>query len=159
MFKLIFIPVMLVRLMIPGPITRWRSNYFSKAGNSAFVVQDTTKKKIGQETEIKKQPVERIFMVVEQQPEFIGGESARNKFMANHMILPKNPSERLSGKVFVSFVVNTDGSIQDATVVKSMGEAYDQEGIRLVNSMPRWKPGSQSGRVVRVRYILPVSFP
>lgn len=159
MVKLIFIPVILVLLTIAGPTTRWRSGHFSKAWNSAFALQDTSKKKVGQQTEIKTQPDERIFMVVEQQPEFVGGESARKKFIVNNMILPKNLAKRLSGKVFISFVVNTDGSIQDATAVKSLGEEYDQEGLRLVNAMPKWKPGQQSGRPVRVRYVLPISFP
>ena len=64
----------------------------------------------------------------------------------------------VSGKVFLTFVVNTDGSIQDVSVLKGLGFGCDEEALRVVRGMPKWKPGKQSGRNVRVKYNLPVSF-
>ncbi|QRR03258.1 TonB family protein [Dyadobacter sandarakinus] len=103
------------------------------------------------------EPGDRIFLVVAQQPEFFGGKEARRKFFADHLRVPKTASQT-SGKVFVSFVVNTDGSWQDVTLLKSLGKKYDEEALRVVNLMPKWNPGREAGKVVRVKYILPVAF-
>ena len=67
-------------------------------------------------------------------------------------------SAGVSGRVFVSFVVNTDGSLTDVAVLKGIGFGCDEEALRVVRQMPRWKPGKQSGRAVRVKYNLPISF-
>ncbi|TAG69001.1 MAG: energy transducer TonB, partial [Runella slithyformis] len=64
----------------------------------------------------------------------------------------------VSGKVYLTFVVNTDGSIQDVQTLKGLGFGCDEEAQRVIRSMPKWKPGKQSGRSVRVKFNLPVSF-
>jgi len=76
-------------------------------------------------------------MVVEQQPEFTGGLEARKKLFFQNLITPKPvPNMKIIGKVFISFVVNTDGSLQDVALLKSLLYAYDQEALRVVNLMP-----------------------
>ncbi len=102
---------------------------------------------------------EEVFTVVEQQPEFVGGAGAMYAWLGKNIRYPAAAQRaNVAGKVFVSFVVNTDGSIQDVQVLKGLGFGTDEEAVRVVKSMPRWKPGKQSGRSVRVKYNLPISF-
>ncbi|CCG98795.1 TonB family protein [Fibrella aestuarina BUZ 2] len=102
---------------------------------------------------------EEIFTVVEQNPEFVGGQAAMYAWLGKNIKYPAAAQRaNISGKVFVSFTVNTDGSITDAQVLKGLGFGTDEEAIRVVKSMPKWKPGKQSGRAVRVKYNLPISF-
>jgi periplasmic protein TonB len=102
---------------------------------------------------------EEIFTVVEQNPEFVGGNAAMYAWLGKNIKYPAAAQRaNISGKVFVSFTVNTDGSITDAQVLKGLGFGTDEEAIRVVKSMPKWKPGKQSGRAVRVKYNLPISF-
>ncbi|WP_439556827.1 energy transducer TonB [Dyadobacter sp.] len=102
---------------------------------------------------------EKVFTVVEQQPEFPGGTSEMYKYLSKNIKYPSAASRaNVSGRVFMSFVVNTDGSIQDVSVLKGLGFGCDEEAIRVVKAMPKWKPGKQSGRAVRVKYNLPINF-
>ena len=102
---------------------------------------------------------ETPFLVVEQQPEYPGGMSALGNFLSKNLQYPRSAaSAGVSGKVFVSFVVNTDGSLTDVQVLKGIGFGCDEEAVRVMQKMPRWKPGKQSGRAVRVKYNLPISF-
>ncbi|WP_149241530.1 energy transducer TonB [Dyadobacter sp. 32] len=102
---------------------------------------------------------EKVFTVVEQQPEFPGGTSEMYKYLGKNIKYPSAASRaNVSGKVFMSFVVNVDGSIQDVTVLKGLGFGCDEEAMRVVKAMPKWKPGKQSGRAVRVKYNLPINF-
>ncbi|MEZ0538452.1 energy transducer TonB [Fibrella arboris] len=102
---------------------------------------------------------DEVFTVVEQNPEFVGGNAAMYAWLGKNIKYPAAASRaNISGKVFVSFTVNTDGSITDAQVLKGLGFGTDEEAIRVVKSMPKWKPGKQSGRPVRVKYNLPISF-
>ncbi|TAE30016.1 MAG: energy transducer TonB [Cytophagales bacterium] len=102
---------------------------------------------------------DEIFTVVEQQPEFNGGQSAMYAWLGKNLRYPAAAQRaNVAGRVFVSFVVNTDGSIQDVAVLKGLGFGTDEEAQRVVKSMPKWKPGKQSGRPVRVKYNLPINF-
>lgn len=102
---------------------------------------------------------DEIFTVVEQQPEFPGGLAALGQFLGKNIRYPAAAQRaNVSGRVFVSFVVNTDGSIQDVQVLKGLGFGTDEEAQRVVKSMPKWRPGKQSGRPVRVKYNLPINF-
>lgn len=102
---------------------------------------------------------EKVFTVVEQQPEFPGGTSEMYKYLSKNIKYPSAASRaNVSGKVFMSFVVNVDGSIQDVSVLKGLGFGCDEEAMRVVKAMPKWKPGKQSGRAVRVKYNLPINF-
>lgn len=102
---------------------------------------------------------EEIFNVVEQNPEPAGGMAALGAYLQKNLRYPAAAQRaNISGKVFVSFVVNTDGSIQDVAVLKGLGFGTDEEAQRVVKGMPKWKPGKQSGRPVRVKFNLPIAF-
>ena len=102
---------------------------------------------------------EDVFMVNESMPEFPGGPKAMEQFMKTHIKIPVEALKYLiSGKVVVQFTVNTDGTISDIQVLRSLGYGCDEEAIRLIKSMPAWKPGKQHGVAVRTKMQLPVSF-
>ena len=103
---------------------------------------------------------EQIFDVVEEQPEFPGGMKELMKYFKDNIKYPRVSRDNNSqGKTFVKFTVNTDGSIQDTEVIRSSGDIYlDKEAIRVIEAMPKWKPGRQLGKAVRVKFVLPVNF-
>ena len=103
---------------------------------------------------------EQIFDVVEENPEFPGGTAALMKYFKDNIKYPRVSRDNNSqGKAFVRFTVNSDGSIQDVEVIKSSGDIYlDKEAIRVIEAMPKWKPGRQLGKAVRVKFVLPVNF-
>jgi periplasmic protein TonB len=114
-----------------------------------------------QERAVEVQPTDDsdFFIMVEQQPEFPGGMSAMQQFLGRSLHYPTGAAQAgVSGKVFVSFIVGTDGRITDVAVLKGIGFGCDEEAVRVVRAMPVWKPGKQSGRAVRVKYNLPISF-
>ena len=98
--------------------------------------------------------------VIEQQPEFPGGMAGLGKFLSENLQYPANAQKAgVQGKVFVSFVVCTDGTLCDYTVMKGVHPDVDQEALRVVKKMSgRWKPGVQRGQKVRVKYNLPINF-
>ena len=92
-------------------------------------------------------------------PEFPGGELALRRFLANAIKYPVIAQENgVEGKVYVSFVVGKDGQVSNARVVRSVDPSLDQEALRVVNSLPVWKPGKQRGQPVRVAFSVPISF-
>jgi len=103
---------------------------------------------------------ETIHQVVENMPEFPGGMQALMKYLQENINYPRISRENGSqGRSFIAFVVNTDGSIQDVEVMKSSSDVYlDKEAVRVVTGMPKWNPGKQNGKAVRVRFTLPVTF-
>lgn len=107
----------------------------------------------------KEEVSEEIFMVVEDQPEFPGGQSALMKFLGDNIKYPVIAQENgIQGRVITNFVVEKDGSITDVQVVRGVDPSLDKEAVRVIQSMPRWKPGKQRGSAVRVRFTLPVQF-
>ncbi|MBO4464739.1 MAG: TonB family protein [Prevotella sp.] len=101
----------------------------------------------------------RVYDVVENQPAFPGGLTALMQFLANNIQYPAVAEENgIQGKVVCTFVVETDGSISNVTVVRSVDPSLDKEAVRVLRSMPRWTPGTQDGRPVRVKYNIPVTF-
>ena len=120
--------------------------------------ESTGPTKVEAAVEVEKKE-EEIFTVVEQQPEFPGGMSALGQFLGKNIRYPAAAQRaNVSGRVFVSFVVNTDGSIQDVQTLKGLGFGTDEEAVRVVKSMPKWRSGKQSGRPVRVKFNLPINF-
>lgn len=100
-----------------------------------------------------------VFVVVEKQPEFPGGNAAMMKFLGDNIKYPAVAQENgIQGRVIVNFVVEKDGALSDVQVARSQDAALDKEAVRVIESMPRWKPGTQRGEAVRVRYTLPVVF-
>ena len=103
---------------------------------------------------------EVIFVVVESMPEFPGGQQALFKYLSENVKYPVIAQENgIQGRVICQFVVNKDGSIVDIEVVRSGGDpSLDKEAVRVVKSMPKWKPGKQRGKPVRVKFTVPINF-
>ncbi|HOF98872.1 MAG TPA: energy transducer TonB [Paludibacteraceae bacterium] len=100
-----------------------------------------------------------IFQVVETMPQFPGGEQALFKFLNENIKYPVIAQENgIQGRVICQFVVNTDGSIVDIQVVRGVDPSLDKEAVRVIQSMPKWIPGKQRGKPVRVRFTLPINF-
>ncbi|WP_321335279.1 energy transducer TonB [uncultured Bacteroides sp.] len=100
-----------------------------------------------------------IFQVVEVMPEFPGGQAALMQFLAKNIKYPTIAQENgTQGRVIVQFVVNRDGSVVDPVVVRSVDPYLDKEALRVIGTMPKWKPGQQRGKAVRVKYTVPVMF-
>lgn len=101
----------------------------------------------------------KIFTVVEQQPEFEGGYEAMMNFIRKNMRYPASARRMgIEGTVYVSFVVSKDGSISEVQVVRGISADCDKEAMRVVSMMPPWKPGRQNGKPVFVRFVLPIKF-
>ena len=103
---------------------------------------------------------EKIYVVVEQMPQFPGGQQALFKYLSENVKYPAIAKEnRIQGRVICQFVVNKDGSITDVEVVRSGGDpSLDREAVRVIKSMPNWIPGRQKGKPIRVKYSVPVNF-
>ena len=100
-----------------------------------------------------------IFQVVENDPEFPGGIEALMKYLQQNIKYPQLARENnITGKVYVTFVVERDGSVTGVRVLRDIGGGCGQEAVRVVKSMPKWTPGKQRGKAVRVQYNLPVNF-
>ena len=101
----------------------------------------------------------KVYKVVDQMPSFPGGASSLINYLSNQIIYPVDAKENgLEGKVVCSFIVGTDGSVTDVRVVKSVEPSLDKEAVRVVMGMPKWRPGMQNGKAVRVKYNIPVTF-
>lgn len=102
---------------------------------------------------------EQIFVIVESMPSFPGGYEEMMKYLRDNIRYPNLAKESgIQGRVFVAFVVETDGSVTDVQILRGIGGGCDEEAIRVVDNMPRWEPGKQRNITVRVRFNLPIKF-
>jgi len=102
---------------------------------------------------------EQIFFIVEEMPEYPGGEMELRKFIANSVKYPTDAQDKgIQGKVYVTFVVSKDGSIADAKIARGVNPSLDAEALRVVNALPKWMPGKQKGKAVNVSYTVPINF-
>lgn len=109
--------------------------------------------------EVEEEVADEIFDVVEDQPEFPGGEAALYKYIGENIDYPSQARRMgIEGRVYVQFVVDADGSITQVQAVRGIGAGCDEEAVRVVKSMPKWNPGRQRGRAVRVKMIVPINF-
>ena len=107
----------------------------------------------------KKAANDKVYEKVEVMPEFPGGDQAMMDFVAKNVQYPKEAMEKeISGRVLVGFIVEKDGSISETEVVKGIGGGCDEEAVRVVKAMPKWKPVKQKGKPVRVHFMLPLTF-
>ena len=115
---------------------------------------------VDEKPQVIEQKVEaEIFTVVEEQPAYPGGEEARMKYLQESIKYPEEAKELgIQGRVFVTFVVEVDGSITDVRVLRGIGGGCDEEAVRVVKNMPKWIPGKQRGVPVRVQFNLPIKF-
>lgn len=102
---------------------------------------------------------QEIFTIVESMPEFPGGDEARMKFLLENIKYPQIARESgIQGVVYVTFVVEPDGSITNVKVIRGIGGGCDEEAVRVVKMMPKWIPGNQRGKPVRVQFNMPIKF-
>ncbi len=102
---------------------------------------------------------QEIFQIVEEMPSFPGGEGKLMEFVAKNIKYPQIARETgIQGRVFVGFVVEPDGSISNVKLLRGIGGGCDEEAMRVIKSLPKWKPGKQRGKAVRVSYQIPVFF-
>jgi len=100
-----------------------------------------------------------VFVTVEKHPQFPGGEAALLKWISDHMQYPTIAAENgISGRVTCQFVVNVDGSVTDVEIVRGRDQYLDKEAVRVLKLLPKFTPGEQRGKAVRVRYSVPVNF-
>lgn len=118
-----------------------------KAGNREVAIEDNS------------DPSNPIYRVAEQMPRFPGGDEALLQFLARELKYPKEAQEqKLEGRVICIFVVNKDGSVTDAKILRGIHPLLDAEALRVVNSFPKWEPGTVGGKAVRVIYTVPIAF-
>jgi periplasmic protein TonB len=100
-----------------------------------------------------------VFFIVEDMPEFPGGELALRQFIANSIKYPVIAQENgIQGRVYVTFVVDADGSVSNPRIARGVDPSLDKEALRVVSLLPKWKPGRQRGKPVRVSYTVPINF-
>ncbi len=102
-----------------------------------------------------------VFTIVDQQPEYPGGNQAMYAFLNSTIIYPDSAKNNgITGTVYITFVINPDGKLSEATIARGIRNCpeCDREAMRVILLMPDWIPGKQSGRAVRVKYMLPIKF-
>ncbi len=126
---------------------------------------DLTVEEVDESTEIEIVEIveeveeEEIFTIVEEMPSFPGGEEALFKYLGKNIEYPVMASDAgIQGVVYVNFVIDKDGKVKDAKVLKGIGGGCNEEALRVIKTMPAWKPGKQRGKAVKVSYNLPVRF-
>jgi periplasmic protein TonB len=109
-----------------------------------------------EEAEVQEQ---EIFQIVENAPLFPGGDGARMKFLQDNIKYPQMARESgIQGTVYVTFVVERNGSVTDVKILRGIGGGCDEEAVRVVQNMPKWEPGKQRGKPVRVQFNMPIKF-
>lgn len=109
--------------------------------------------------EPEEEETEQIFLKVEEDPAFPGGLTAFYKYVSKNLDYPKQAiRNEVQGKVYVQFVVDTDGSLSDIKIAKGIGAGCDEEALRVLQNSPDWNPGKQRGRAVKVRMTIPIIF-
>ena len=109
--------------------------------------------------EIEEEDDDEFFMVVENMPEFPGGDLGLMKYIQNNVKYPPIAKEyNITGKVYVSFIVDKTGSVTNVKIVRGVDKNLDAEALRVVKSLPKYKPGKQRGKAVRVMFTIPINF-
>jgi protein TonB len=135
----------------PAPTIQQSSTTTSKSSVSGSANQ--------QSSTITEGNQEDVFQMVEEMPLFPGGEQKMSEFITSNINYPEVAREAgVQGRVYVRFVVEQDGSISNVKVMRGIGSGCDEEAMRVIKSMPKWKPGKQHGKTVRVSHQIPVNF-
>ena len=112
-----------------------------------------------EEIEIEEEDDEEFFMVVENMPECPGGDLGLMKYIQKNVKYPAIAKEyNITGKVYVNFIVDKSGSVTNVKIVRGVDKNLDAEAVRVVKSLPKYKPGKQRGKAVRVMYTIPINF-
>ena len=125
------------------------------AGEDSVVFEGTGESEVEEPEPVVQKP----FTIVEEMPEFPGGQEALLKYLQKNIRYPKMALELdVEGRVFIRFVINIDGAVSNVELVRGIGAGCDEEALRVVAAMPNWKPGLQRGKKVPVAYVLPINF-
>ena len=120
------------------------------------VIEETV---VDEADDIATEPLEEALPVAEQMPEFPGGDEALRKYLATSVKYPVIAQENgIQGRVFVAFVVDKNGNVTNVRVARPFDPNLDKEAVRVVQSMPKWTPGKQRGKAVKVSYTVPINF-
>ena len=130
----------------------------AEADESTLVDEYKAPVAVKQEEEEEVQEQE-IFQVVENAPAFPGGDASRMKFLQENIKYPQMARESgIQGTVYVTFVVERSGAVTDVKILRGIGGGCDEEAVRVVKNMPKWEPGKQRGKPVRVQFNMPIKF-
>ena len=130
-----------------------------QADNNTNKVNDIVKDKEGDDPDLQKNNSDKAYDLVEEMPQYPGGVGKLMEYVSMNVRYPKEAeSKSIQGRVIITFVIEKDGSIEDAEVVKSVDPALDAEALRVVKAMPKWTPGKQDGKPIRVKYTMPITF-
>ena len=134
-----------------GVVVMYTKDYVQK---NPEIVKEAMRKMV-----TPKQREDGVYVVVEEMPEFLGGEMALRKFIGDNIKYPVEAKEKgIQGKVFVTFVVNSTGKVEKAKIARGVDPSLDTEALRVVELLPTWKPGRQKGEAVSVSYTVPINF-
>ena len=137
-----------------GDIARYTAENFSISTEESLLILLE-----GLSTLADKPENDTVFQVVDEMPEFPGGEKALMDYVSNNVKYPQEAKDKnIAGRVFIGFVVEKDGSINEVKVLRGIGGGCDEEAVRVIKSMPKWKPGIQKGKPVRVSFQMPFVF-
>jgi len=133
------------------------TDFMSTEADETTTVEIQEVQEVAQEDEVEEEP--QVFIIVEDMPEFPGGELALRKYIAENVRYPEMAKENdIQGTVYVRFVVDTDGSVKNVEVLRGVDPLLDKEAVRVVQSLPKWKPGKQRGKAVKVSHSVPIKF-
>ncbi len=150
MKHIILFTILLIATNIGAQTETTRPNHMT------FKVQKT---QIQNEIVIEDENGEPVFVVVEEMPEYPGGEKALRTFIGQNLKYPVMAQERgIQGSVYVSFVITTEGKVTQAKIARAVNPELDKEALRVIKTMPQWTPGKQRGKPVAVAYTLPINF-
>ncbi|MCD4682237.1 MAG: energy transducer TonB, partial [Bacteroidales bacterium] len=137
-----------------------RGGVFRKGGNSMKLGSARTEYMALEIVESEMDYDEPTFVTLESSPEFKGGEDALMKFIEKHLVFPEEAKENgISGTVYVEFIVNEDGTLEDILIIRSVSKSLDDEAIRVIKlTSGKWKSGEQNGKSVKASMIVPVKF-
>ena len=111
------------------------------------------------EAKVEDYSKQRVFDIVEEMPSFPDGESELLEYIAKNIKYPQMARESgIQGRVFVNFIVEPDGSVSNVKIIRGIGSGCDEEALRVVKSLPKFNPGKQRGKAVRVSYTIPINF-
>jgi TonB family protein len=133
---------------------------FGDVANAAVIEPQDNPKQESKNQAVPDQPDKNgVYIRVEKQPEYNGGNDARIKFLAENIKYPEVAKKSgLQGTVFVTFIVQADGAVTDVKVLRGIGGGCDEEAVRVVKMMPKWTPGQEKGKDVAVKFNLPIKF-
>ena len=139
---------------IDGDVARYTADNFSISTEESLLILMEGLSTLGDKPEN-----DSIYQIVDEMPQYPGGEKAMMEYVAKNVKYPQEAKDKeIQGRVFVGFVVEKDGSVSTVKVLRGIGGGCDEEAVRVVSSMPKWKPGIKDGKPVRVSYMMPLNF-